>query len=320
MNAGIKELTSFLLSHDDYILFTHASADADTLGSAFALQYALKKCGKKAEVFNPEPMPDRLSFLLTDGASLVNVIPQGEHTLVSVDIASFAMLKGTNEEYLKELTFDYSIDHHDVNSVRTSCLLCLPHYPATGEIIAETVKEMGLDFDKPLAVWLYAAISSDSGCFKYSSTRPETYRVGADLVETGIDFAWINRRLFECKTEGQILLEKDAYEHLEFYYGGKVAVVCISDEILADCRVCDSDTDAVNQIPRQVKGVEVSAVIRRKGDEIKVSLRSNDYYDVAALAKSFGGGGHIHAAGCRFRTDIDDAKKQLLDALKDEFS
>ena len=320
MNAGIKKLSAFLLANDDYVLFTHASADADTLGSAFALQYALKKCGKTAEVYNPEPIPDRLTFLLFEGASLVNELPKGKKTLVSVDIASFAMLKGADEEYLKNLKFDYSIDHHDVNTVRTSELLCLPSYPATGEIIAETVKELGISYDKSLAVWLYAAISSDSGCFKYSSTRPETYRIGADLVETGIDFAWINRRLFECKTEGQILLEKDAYENLEFYYNGKVALVCISDSILADSRVCDSDTDAINQIPRQVKGVEVSAVIRRKGDEIKVSLRSNDYYDVAALAKSFGGGGHVHAAGCRFRTDAEDAKRRLLDALKDEFS
>ncbi len=319
MNEEIKKLSDFLLSHNDYILFTHASADADTLGSAFALQYALRKCGKDAVVYNSEPIPEKLAFLLFDGASLVNTIPEGSRTLVSIDIASFAMLKGTDEEYVKNLVFDYSIDHHDVNTVRASNLLCFASYPATGEIIAETVKAMGLEYDTSLAVWLYAAISSDSGCFKFSSTRPETYRIAADLIATGIDFAKINRRLFECKSEGQILLEKDAYEHLELYYGGKVAIVCVSDAILADERVCDSDADAINQIPRQVKGVEVSAVIRRRGDEIKVSLRSNDYYDVASLAKSFGGGGHIHASACRFRTDVADAKQKILDALRDEF-
>ena len=49
------------------------------------------------------------------------------------------------------------------------------------------------------------------------------------------------------------------------------------------------------------------------------NARSNDYYDVAALAKKFGGGGHIHAAGCRFYTDEDDARRQILQALEGDF-
>ena len=82
----------------------------------------------------------------------------------------------------------------------------------------------------------------------------------------------------------------------------------------------NEDVDAISQIPRQISGVEVSAVIRRKDDDIKVSLRSNDYYDVASLASLFGGGGHVHAAGCRFRTSIEDAKAKLIDELSNEFN
>lgn len=319
MDITFSEAAEYLKSHDNYVLFTHASADGDTLGSAFALALMLAQLGKKATVFNPEPIPERLNFLSTEsGLSVTNILPDGEHTLVSVDIASVPMLRGMQTDVLESLVFDLSIDHHKINTIPCKQRLIFDSYPATGEIIAQLGDTMGISLSNGIAYQLYAAISSDSGCFRYSSTRPETHIIAAKLLKTGIDFAKINRLLFENKSKSQIALEQFAYNSLEFYYGGKVCVVSLDK--MPDGVDADSDVDCINQIPRQIAGVEVSMVIRRKDDEIKVSLRSNDYYDVAALASSFGGGGHVHAAGCRFRTSIEDAKAKLLDELANEFN
>ncbi|MGI6715886.1 MAG: DHH family phosphoesterase [Eubacteriales bacterium] len=318
MKITINECVEFFKANDNYLIFTHAAPDGDTLGSGFALKYALEKTGKKAVVFNPDKLPNRLAFM-TEGIEVLNKIPEGDYTLVSVDVASPAMLKGLDKEYLENLVFDLSVDHHDVNTIKTERLLCLSEYPATGEIIAEITKNLGVALDQTNAVWLYTAISSDSGCFRYSSTRPQTHLVAAELLATGIDFAKINRRIFEHKTPGQLALERDAYKNLELFYGGKVAIVCLSDSVLRQDFVDENDVDQINNIPRQVAGVEVSALIRTHGDEIKVSFRSNDYFNVAELAKSFGGGGHIHAAGCRFSTTVFDAKEKILEALKSHF-
>ena len=319
MKTSVKHFADFLLEHDGYLIYTHGQADADTLGSALALRYALAKLGKTARICNPGVIPGKLRFLFDEENTVTEGLPQGSFTHISVDIASPAMLAGFDPEYIQNLTFDYSVDHHAVNTIRTKKLLCLEHYPAASQIIAETVRALGVEYDEKLALWLYAGISSDSGCFRYSSTLPSTLRLAARLIATGIDFARINRLLFENKTPGALLLERDAYANLELFYGGKVAVVCLSQKALSDGRVQEGDAEGVNQIPRQIAGVEVSAVIRRRGDEIKVALRSNDYYDVASLAKKFGGGGHVHAAGCRFYTDEQDAKTQILKALEGEF-
>ncbi len=319
MKTSVKHFTAFLLAHDDYLIYTHGQADADTLGSALALRYALAKLGKRAVICNPGKIPEKLCFLLDKENTVIEGLPGGSFTHISVDIASPAMLAGFDKEYIDSLVFDYSVDHHIVNTVKAKHLLCRPEYPAAAEIIAETVRALGVEYDKKLALWLYAGISSDSGCFRYSSTRQSTLRLAARLIGAGIDFAKINRMLFENKTPGAILLEKDAYDNLELYYGGKVAIVCLSEKALKNECVADSDADGVNQIPRQIRGVEVAAVIRRRGDEIKVALRSNDYYDVASLAQKFGGGGHVHAAGCRFYTDESDAKEKILKALEADF-
>ncbi len=318
MDITFSEAAEFFKSHDNFVLFTHASADGDTLGSSLALALMLNSIDKKAIVYNPEPIPEKLAFLVSEsGLTVTGILPEGEHTLVSVDIASIPMLKGMDPSVLDSTVFDLSIDHHKINTIPCKQRLLLDSYPATGEIIAMLGDALGITPNKEIAYQLYAAISSDSGCFKYSSTRPDTHLIAAKLLKTGIDFAKINRLLFENKSRNQIALEQFAYNSLEFYYGGKVCIVCLDK--LPEGVELNGDVDAVNQIPRQISSVEVSAVIRRKDDEIKVSLRSNDYYDVAALASSFGGGGHVHAAGCRFRTSIEDAKAKLLDELANEF-
>ena len=103
--------------------------------------------------------------------------------------------------------------------------------------------------------------------------------------------------MFENKTRIQTELEKAAYNRLEFYCGGRAAVVALDEELMASVGARESDVDCVNQIPRQIEGVEVSAVLRPSGGGTKISMRSNDYFNVADFCASLGGGGHLHAAG-----------------------
>ncbi|MEG1743413.1 MAG: DHHA1 domain-containing protein [Clostridia bacterium] len=317
-DISIFEAVAFLKENDNFLLFTHASPDGDTLGSALALQLLLEKSQKTALILCPDEIPDRLKFLPRSD-KIIHSIPEGKFTLVSIDIASLPMLRGLDEIFLSTLIFDLSIDHHCTNTVPCAQRLLFANYSAAGEIIAEMVPEFGYDFDQALAFCLYASISSDSGCFKYSSTRPKTHMIAAELLKTGIDFAKINRLLFETKTVSQLALEREAYNCIELFFDGKVAIACLKEELFQNGDILESDVDGVNQIPRQILGVEVSAVIRKKNSEIKVSLRSNDYFDVSLLASSFGGGGHMHAAGCRFNTSIADAKAKILYALESEF-
>ena len=214
--------------------------------------------------------------------------------------------------------FALSIDHHAVNRIGCERLLLKSDYPAAGEIVYELLCALGLPLDRPLATLLYAAISSDSGGFRYSSTRPQTHLCAAKLLETGIDFAKINRLLFETKSEVQTALEKAAYNRLELHCGGKLAVVALDEALMAALGASESDVDCVNQIPRQLAGVEVSAVLRPTAGGTKVSLRSNECFDVAAFTAALGGGGHVHAAGCRFALPVAQARDELVRLLSEK--
>ena len=311
MNKRVNEgeAIAFLGTHDNYIIFTHNSPDGDTVGSAIALVIALRHMGKTAWAYSREGVPERLSFLCPE-TYFVSSLPEKltGYTLVSVDVASPKMLSFPEAEYI----FDLSIDHHQVNTVYCERLYLCDNYIAAGEIVYELVGKMGTPMTAELALPLYTAISSDSGGFRYQATRPETMYAAGKLMATGIDFARINRLLFENKTPTQITMEALAYQKLEYFFGGRFALVTVTEEEMNAIGASDGDTEVLNQIPRQVSGVQASAVIKPKGEWIKCSLRSNEDIDVAALAKVWNGGGHYHAAGFSMKNATVEQVKNLL--------
>lgn len=312
-NIGYKEAAAFLMERNGFVVFTHGNPDGDTIGSAAALVRCLRSMGKNAVAVCPDDIPRKLCPLDKDGIFL-HSIPDEIGTLVAVDVASSAMLGGF-EQYFADKEFDLAIDHHRVNTLPCKKRLLKDNYIANGEIIYELMTELGVKADLAMAEALYTAICSDSGGFKYCNTRPETYEYAADFLRAGIDFAEINRRLFDQKTQTQIALEKEAYNSLHLYHGGKLAVVAIDREKAERIGATDSDFEVVNQIPRQILGVEVSAVIREREDCVKASLRSNEYFDVSELAKSYGGGGHVHAAGFKFNGNVYEVEEALVKKL-----
>lgn len=300
---NVKEAAAFLKECDGALIYTHASPDGDTLGSAMALALTLRAMGKKAFCFSPDGIPEKLAFLPTKSLFLEeeSVIAEGLSP-ISVDVAGEKLLGRA-----KNRCFELSIDHHKVNTVDCKRLLCMADRIACGEIIFLLMQELGVELTKDMAICLYTAISSDSGGFRYDATKPETHIIAAKCLETGIDFAEINRKLFESKTLAQVALIKTAYQNLELLHNGKFAIVPIRPEEMAECGAGDGDFDCINPIPREIAGVKASAVIRKKGEIIKISLRSNDNTDVAEMAKQYGGGGHLHAAGFSLEADFETA-------------
>ena len=303
----VKQAAAFLLGCDGYLIYPHANLDGDALGSATALALALRSLGKKAEIFSVDGVPERLDFL-PGKEFFLEKEPENldEYALVSVDVAGPRMLAGA-----KNTSFALSIDHHKVNSIDCEKLLLMDDRIACGEIIFKLAEELQVEFTKDLAAALYTAICSDSGGFKYDATKAETHIMAAKCLETGIDFAEINRRLFESKTPSQVALTQAAYRNLELLRDGKFAVVAIPPQEVADCGAKESDFDCINSIPREIKGVLASAVIRQKSDGVKVSMRSNVNIDVAEICKTNGGGGHYHAAGFTFQGDFQTALEKV---------
>ncbi|MBO4366387.1 MAG: DHH family phosphoesterase [Clostridia bacterium] len=311
-----EEAVRFFLERDRFFVYTHQSPDGDTLGSAAALVLGLRQLGKTAYAWNRDGVPDKLSFLNAGDPFWPNGKPLPDGFVpVSVDVASQKMLAEEDRQ-----TFALSIDHHTVCTVMCERLYRKETYPAAGEIVYELLNALHVRIgseERDIAAALYAAISSDSGGFRYESTRPSTLRMAAALLETGIDCAQINRKLFECKPLSRVRLEGIAYTKVERFEDGKFAWVCLTKADFEAADATDEDADGLNDIPRQLAGVEISAVLRPKGNGYKCSFRSNGKADVAALALSLGGGGHKRASSfSRDPFTLAEMKALVLDAVR----
>jgi phosphoesterase RecJ-like protein len=303
-------------------LLVHARPDGDCIGSAYATAVLLEAVGCNARVVCADPLPARLRFIAEsaglDSEITIDKIPEdftpGNVTAVALDIAAATQLGNLEGKYDIALSFD-----HHARSTPFCDRYLSPEASATGEIVWRIAREwmrMGyLDsIPERVAPAIYAAISSDTGCFRYSNVTPSTHRTAAQLIALIPSHADIDRLLFETKTPGRLAAEKAALDLLSFASNGKIAVCSISLEQIAAHGLASEDLDALIDIARSVAGVEIAFSIREEAERsYRVSARSNSNVDVSSLCAYFGGGGHVKAAGCTISADsLDEAKRILL--------
>ncbi len=292
-SIGLRKAAQILLDADDIVIFTHFRPDFDTIGSAKALEYALRKLGKKAGFVCSDELSERFLLICDE---LKTEIPSYAKVAVCVDMATDVMLGKYREEYKDKILL--SIDHHAMSLPYAKYTFCRHDASATGELIFDLCKAMGVKQDKILAKYLYCAISSDSGCFKFGNTTSKTHRLAAELLKQDINPAYLNRMIHDRKSPELLALEALALSSLSFHADGKIAVMAVTSDMCKKAGADITEIDALVQLPRTIDGVEVGITLKQiDEDNFKVSVRSNDYFDATRLASIYGGGGHVRAAG-----------------------
>lgn len=325
--TNLDELIEVLEAPLDTLIIFHRNPDADAVGSAFALSNVMQQLGSPTRCICQEEVPEYLQFLMngTQETVLADAVLDGFEParVIAVDTASVSQM-GTLAEAFGE-SVDIKIDHHEGNDAYGAQNYIREGAAATGEIIFDLITKLAeqerIVIDEEMCIDLYAAISGDTGCFRYSNVTPETHLRAAELVASGIDCAEINRRLFENKSMERLRAQSAAISNMELFADGKIAVVTFPYALKAALGLGDEDLGALVDIPRSLSGVEVALCIRQPLPEgkFRVSLRSNGSYDVAALCRKFDGGGHAKAAGCTLiASDIAEAMQRIVCAIQFE--
>ncbi len=309
----VAKAAELLNAADNILILTHRNPDGDTLGSGFALMHALRSTGKKAKVLCCDEIPKKYFYMFGEKQEDFSA----EYT-VAVDVADIKLLgNGLSREF--ENKIDLCIDHHGSNTEYADNLL-LRSCAATCEIVYDIVNALGVEITPLIADCLYTGISTDTGCFLFSNVTPETHIIAADLIKKGADYVNINKVMFETKSIGYFKLEELALNTIKTYFGGKCAVMSITQKMLSESGTDESDCDGIAGIPRKIDGVLVGVTVRERNDgSYKVSLRSHEPVDSAKICKLMGGGGHARAAGCEIDSDaLESEKAKLLSIIEDE--
>ncbi len=294
----------------------HVNPDGDCIGSTTALYQYLKKSFPDLKIDLYLEMPRKsLQFMkgVSDSKQLID--PDMVYDLfVTCDVSSLDRI-GVAGPLFEKAGHTACVDHH----VSNPGFADINHIVADASSCAEVLTDL-MDpdkIDRDIAISLYTGIIHDSGVFQYSNTSPHTMRCAALLMEKGFDHNKLIDESFNKRTYSQNRILGYALMKSRQELGGKVISSSITLEEMQRFHVTQQDLDMIVSQLRLTDGAEAAVfVYERNPGDFKVSLRSNEYLDVAEVAGAFGGGGHAKAAGCSGEGTADEVIARVLTEIK----
>ncbi len=309
----LRQTARFLKKHNNYIILTHASPDGDTLGSAYALYYALNEIGKVATVLCPDVIPQKYNYF----ARKTDHIECATPTVIAVDVADSRLLGALEEEFGTKV--DLCIDHHISNTKYAENLYLDDDAAACAECMFELINMMRVNINDITAKAIYTGLATDTGCFKYSTVTEKTLLICAALYEYNINAAEINRLMFDTKSKKLIELEAMVLNGAEFHFDDRCMLLTVTAEMQSQTGCSGTDLEGIAVISRSVEGVKAGVTLKQTDDnEFKVSLRTYPPLDASRICKALGGGGHKGAAGATVKGSLEEVKEAVLNAVKQE--
>ncbi len=317
MYASFAEL---IRSHQHIGIISHHRPDGDAIGSTLALGLALRGQGKQVRLFNQDAVPERFAFL--EGAELMEnlpaAFPQELTLLICVDTGDIKRLGDEGEAFASAAPLLVNIDHHATNTGYGTLNIVEGEAAACGCVLMQMFCAFGWELAPAVAAALYVAINTDTGSFQYGSTTPAVMRMGAELLEAGVNVAEVNRCLYQEISPEAVVVQREVLNNMEYAAGGAISCYAMTAARKAALGVGLEATKDLVDIIRVIRGVKVAAIFEEvDGGRVRVSLRSKDArVNVAAIASQFGGGGHAMASGIRMRGELAAVRQAVLAAIE----
>ena len=304
---------ALLRDQDNLLILTHRRPDGDTTGCAAALCLALRQLGRTAFLLRNPEMTETNAVYVTELWAPEGFAPD---FVVSVDIAARSLFFPAAEAYFDRIGL--AVDHHPSFEGFGAHQCVDPSRAACGEIVYEICRELG-EVTAEVALPLYVAVSTDTGCFVYANTTANTHQVAAALLETGIDYFSVNKRHFRTKSRRRIALESALLGGMEFFHEGRGVFMAVPISLMERLGATENDAEDLATLAGMVEDVDCGAVLRElKPDQWKLSLRTgaNGRVNATRVCQLLGGGGHAMAAGATLEGRLEEVKARILEAVE----
>jgi phosphoesterase RecJ-like protein len=325
-----SKVSDFIERHESFFISGHETPDGDALGSEIALYRGLRKLGKNALIVNADPAAQKYGYLDPGGAiSTLNpdisvpfplpgdVSSWGHFIVDTNDIGNIGHVSTHILPYVSEY---YIIDHHESGDDLISDNHIEENASSTCEILFDLLTELGVEIDTEIAVALYTGIMYDTGSFIYPKTSAKTFDIAHKLVAAGVKPNDMYQHIYESNSIPALRLQSRVLSTLELHYNQHVAVQIMLKEIIDQCGARYEEADSFINIPLKSKDIRVSVFFKENERGIlRCSLRSKGNINVAAIAQTFGGGGHRTAAGFKSSFKLDTIKSRVLELLRPYF-
>lgn len=300
------------------LLCTHINPDGDAIGSTLAMGEALESLGKKVVMACADPVPVNLRFL--PGADKIvgaeALAGMEFDTALNIDVAD-AGRSGDCGEAFARAGRTLQIDHHATNPGYASVNEVDGGASAAGSIVYRLLKEMQIPVTPSMAACLYCAISTDTGNFCYPGTDSEAFEIMAELMRCGLDLGKTARSVHLIREKAHVKLLGRALNTLHFFSGGKCAGMKLTAEDYALAGAQREHSSQIVNYALDMPGVEMAYLLDGgQAGVTRCSLRALTGRDVAVIARKFGGGGHVLAAGLTVEGEMDVLEAAIEEEMR----
>ncbi len=317
--AQLDEALAFMQNADRFLVVSHVQPDGDAISSTLVVDWMLRQLGKSVVLINESEVPSRLGYLDGVEAIVHYKLAPPEQTfdrIIAVDCADFKRIGEVAQSFAPGAML-LNIDHHPTNNGFGTVNVIRENAAATVEILFDLIERSGIALDKSVATAIYTGLLTDTGGFRYSNTSPRVMEIAACLLALGVAGNELADLLLEKMTMAKLQLLKLALNRMAFSDNLEIGWVYIGRDDLKNCGAVPEDIEGIVNYALNVDGVEVGILFKEAEDgSVKASLRSAGKANVAEIAQSFGGGGHVRAAGCRLDVPLPQAIEQLVDAVR----
>lgn len=318
-----SRFVTLVQSHQRFALTTHIRPDGDALGSEMAMAEILTSLGKQVLVMNAFSLPRNLQFLdpMRRARELgVDVSPEmleACDVLIVLDTTAWAQLGAMADVIRKSNVRKAVIDHHVSADDLGAEVFKSVEAEATGRLVVDAADALGVALTPEIAQPAFVALTTDTGWFRFASTRAETYRVAGRLVDAGAVPDQIYKALYENDTIGRLRLMGRAMSQTQTERDGRLIYTWLELTDFDAANAVPSDSEDLINMTLAVEGTEVAVIfVEQRMGGFKISFRSRCGVDCAQIAEQFGGGGHKKAAGAFIAGSLDVARSKALDAVR----
>lgn len=302
------------------ILTTHVNADGDGVGSQIAVAAWMRANGARVTIVNPTRFPGLFEFLLPDRSLVVDAGSDAARDACAQ--ADLAVVLDTGEvprigrvkpmiDHLPLVV----VDHHPVGDQPLGGISFRdPEASATGEMVYDLLLATRGPWPQEALDAMYVAILTDTGSFRFGNSTPLCHEVVADLIRRGCDPEELYRKVYGQAPLRRFQLLEACLSTLTTADG--VGWMSVPPEAYERLEAVGDDLEGLVDYPRSVEGVHVALLFRQTPRGVKISLRSDGTVDVNALARDFGGGGHVRASGALVPGDLEEVRSRVVEATR----
>ena len=297
------------------VILAHEGPDGDAIGSSLALYHIINNMGGKRVDVLMKDYPENFSFL----PGVENIRKETDlekyDLAVCLDCPDLYRVEKSYQKYFENAEVKVEFDHHTKNAMFGDFNIVNHVSPSTTQVLMTAFEYWGLEITKDVLTCIMTGVITDTSGFKNSNITPETFELAAYALTKGVNISKIYNITMMIISKNKFELQKLTSDRLEFFADGKVAFTYLTLEDSEKLGLKEGDHDGIVEIGRCIQGVEVSIFLYEKTNGFKASLRSNDYINVAEICFTFGGGGHIKAAGATMTKDLEESKKMIVDEV-----